>query len=146
MGDIKSRVHMDLKSLKKKYSTSDWSMKRPMYIDKKDKRYNRAVNQLKNKGFSLTETWNLNVVIAKFILPRLICFREENRGYPSFLETPERWDEILDKMIFAFDWFMDHENLIEKYNRLSEKEQTKLWKQYEEGMQLFAKHFMELWW
>jgi hypothetical protein len=84
---------------------SKWSVKKPLYITKKDKRYAKHLKQLKERGFSDTETWSLYSVLSDFILPRLKRFKEVTNGFPSTGDmTMEKWYEILDKMIFAFEW------------------------------------------
>lgn len=130
-----------MKKLSKKL-TSKWSLKEPLYIKKQDKRYKGLKNQLKANGFCDSETWALYSVIAEFVLPRLIRFRELNNGFPMGL-TPEQWDNILDKIIFAFDWTL---NDCSKENiNISQKERDKNYKKCEEGLQLFAKWFRYLW-
>lgn len=53
-----------------------------------------------------SECWNLYHSIAEFILPRLKKFRKETICYPGRkgAETFEKWEEILDKMILAFQY------------------------------------------
>lgn len=122
---------------------SDWSLKKPLYLKKDDKRYKRHVKQLKTNGFSDSETWALDSVICKFILPRLIRFKKVNIGFPGDL-TPEKWDAIIGQMIFAFEWSLHHED--DKYEKLTDKEKKTNWLLYEVGMNLFAKWFRHLWW
>lgn len=120
---------------------SEWVRRKPMYIDKDDKRYKRYCTQLKQNGFCDAETWSLDSVICQFVLPRLKRFKELNIGYPGGEITWEKWNEILDKMIFAFefnlvmdDWSHDKPGFDAEYAK------------FEEGMQLFAKWFRHLWW
>ena len=58
---------------------------------------------LKEQGLYVNpkETWNLDYTIAKFVLPRLKLFKKLNNGYPGRegMETKEKWDEALNKMI-----------------------------------------------
>ena len=122
---------------------SEWSHKSPMYIDKSDKRYKKHAKQLKTNGFSDSETWSLDSVLCKFILPRLIRFKTLNNGFPCAL-TSEKWDAILDQMIFAFDWSLNCEE--DKYDKLTEKEKKENWLRYEVGIQQFSKYFRDLWW
>jgi hypothetical protein len=129
---------------KEKIEKYMWSIKKPMYIEKNDKRYKEHVKQLKKYGFSDTETWNLFGVIAEFVLPRLKRFKKVSNGYPGGEITEAKWNEILDKMIFAFEWSITYDN--EDNSALSEKREKANWKRYEEGMELFAKWFMALWW
>jgi hypothetical protein len=110
-----------------------------------DKEYFKAFKN--TYGFSPTEVWSLDYTIARFVLPRLIYFRDNLNGCPSsFIEDPlnsescnaghEKWEEALNKMIKAFyllanyDWF-DY--------RQKDRETIK------EGLELFAKHFTNLW-
>ena len=85
-----------------------------------------------------SETWNASYTIAKKVLPVLIRFRKSPRsGYPAvffewedvkecYLETqveeakafykgggPEAWDKCLDEMIFAFEWMLYHDEMLE---------------------------------
>lgn len=120
-----------------------WKLRKPLFITPKDKRYARHMKQLKERGFSDTETWSLDSSICHFILPRLIRFREIGAGFPGGL-TMKEWDAMLGEMIFAFDWSLNCEE--EKYEGLSDKETERYWKRYEAGMQLFAKWFRHLWW
>lgn len=121
---------------------SKWKLKTPLYITKKDKRYSKNAKQLKEWGFSDTETWSLYSPIAQFILPRLIRFREITTCYPAVL-TPEKWDAILGEMIFALDWSLTSD---EQSMKMKKEEANAAWKRYEAGMDLFAKWFRDLWW
>ena len=140
------KLSSDCNKLLDKYK---WSLKNPMYIDKKDKRYNKHVKQLKVEGFSDTESWSLDSVLSMFILPRLVRFREVANGFP-FCEvdgkhmTMEKWHEILHKMIFAFEWNIICEE--EGSYKLSDEIKKANWDKYQEGMALFAKYFRDLWW
>lgn len=55
------------------------------------------------------DIWNLDITIAEFVLPRLRLFKKKNIGYPGRgeMDTPEKWDEALDKMIVAFEYILD---------------------------------------
>jgi len=128
-----------------KTRNSRWSLKKPLFVEESDIRYTRHLKQLQRNGFSDAETWALDSVIAEFILPRLIRFKEVNNGFPGDEDmTSEKWDAILDQMIFAFNWSLHCED--EKYDKLTKEDQAKMWQWYEEGMRLFAKWFRHLWW
>lgn len=114
-----------------------------------------------------SDLWNLDITIANFVLPRLKKFKEEDDGCPEReeMDTPEKWGEVLDKMILAFEyviswdkWWRDNP----KYDYLSAKSKyddeyvTKIRNSYlaegkrrqaviSEGLQLFAKWFRHLW-
>jgi len=123
---------------------SKWSLQKPLYINDKDKRYKKYVSQLRKNGFCDCETWALDSVISEFILPRLRRFKELNNGFPMGLSIG-KWNNILDKIIFSFEW-----NLLKEeddiYEKLTSKEKKISWKKYNEGMELFAKYFRDLWW
>ncbi len=121
-----------------------WSIKKPMYIEKTDNRYKRHIKRLKKYGFSDTETWSLFGVIAEFTLPRLKRFKKVTNGYPGGEITEAKWNEILDDMIFAFEWSITYDD--DDNCALSEKEQNINWKRHAKGMKLFSKWFMALWW
>lgn len=144
------------------------------------------------------ELWNLYSHIAKIILPKLKTFRKmKKNGYPAIFSEYEddnwesknkydeyiasgkliggglkKWNEILDEMIFAFEYILykdsdDHntEYLKKKYGDWTEKKpenlkklkclnyeyyydeklDAKLQKRCDEGLILFAKHFQSMW-
>lgn len=138
------------KKLSKQKLTSRWSTKKPLYVEKNDKRYKKYAKQLKKNGFCDTETWNLGYAIVEFALPRLKRFREILAGYPYGDDmnggemTQEKWSKILDKMIFAFEWALltgDNKDV-----NLPDKVRKENWKKYEEGMRLFSEWILNLWW
>ena len=55
------------------------------------------------KTIPVEELYDLDVTIARFILPRLMLFKEHCERTPSLNMTREEWDGILDKMIYAFE-------------------------------------------
>lgn len=90
--------------------------------------------QRKAWGFCDADLWNLFCGITKFILPRLIRFREMPRmGYPADL-TEKRWNHILDQMIAAF-------KILDKEDFANKKERRII----ERGLKLFAEWFELLW-
>ena len=114
------------------------------------------------------ETWSLDVNLAKYIIPRLKKFKKLNNGYPGIgeMNTPEKWDEALDKMIQAFEYvidldeywlddprydytdimFSDNKELYEGVIENKRTEDIRRLAAINEGLQLFAKYYMNLWW
>lgn len=135
------------KSVKREKLTSQWSTKKPMYLEKTDKRYKHCLKQLKKQGFCYTETWNLGYIILEFALPRLKMFKEivENVCHPAGL-TQEEWEAILDKIIFALEWALSEGNTDDRYFSMSDEEKKEAWIKYEEGMKLFNEWVLALWW
>lgn len=125
-----------------------------------------------NKYVNPADCWELNTTIAKFVLPRLRMFRKVNIGYPGYdgMDTPEKWDEALDKMIVAFEYvtegdswwlgnakydytncinfFGEHceEDLVESVREQYKEEDKRRQAVVQDGLQLFAKWFQHLWW
>ncbi|MGM8331755.1 hypothetical protein [Clostridium perfringens] len=88
-----------------------------------------------------SELWSLDTTLAKYILPRLEKYRNmERMSYPSKLSGEEEWNDILDKMIYAFKYVLERDNFYFDYD--TEKERIE---KYKEGMNLFAEYFMDLW-
>jgi len=88
-------------------------------------------------GFHPYEIWNLNTAIAKYILPRLKAFKKTYSGYPLGL-TEEKWDDMIDDMIFAFEYEVNQWDLEEPFNK-------KELKRIEKGFKYFGKYFLSLW-
>jgi len=119
------------------------------------------------RGFDDSETWNLDSTIAKFIVPRLEVFIEENGGYPMG-KTPEQWDEELRSMLWSFkyfciaDWVFDRKTLepvmpydewdevdrkkLSSYYGLSKRARASLDRKHKRGIKLFCENFEALWW
>ena len=95
--------------------------------------------QRKERGWDDSETWSLDSTIAGFVLPRLKRFKEVNCGFPSLL-SEEKWNEILDHMIYAMEVISDEE--LHYGCTLTKKD----WKRVNRGCRLFGKYFQDLWW
>lgn len=101
----------------------------------------RYKNQRLERGFDDTETWNLDVTIAKFIVPRLKRYKELNNGIPSKFKTKEEWDKILDEMIEGLELYED------KWKCNSDQNLTNL-DEYKRkrAVKLLGEYFYDLWW
>lgn len=110
-----------------------------------DERNAIHAEQRRTLGFDDTETWDLLYTIARFILPRLKRFKEIGDFYvgadtaasvkPLGYEPTKEVITILDKMILAFE-------IIATGYDYEPKNKIKI----QEGLDLFAKHFLALWW
>lgn len=85
----------------------------------------------------------LDFTLAKYILPRLIRFKDYNTmGHPSNFKNQEEWHNTIDKMIYSFKYVIDNNYK----NIFKNTEEDKLnYEKYKEGMTLFAEYFMDLW-
>ena len=102
------------------------------------------------RGWDDSVTWNFDARMAEWILPRLKRFKELNNGYPGDL-TWERWNEILDEMIWAFEYIAnDGENRIFTDDPLTREKEREEWnvaeKRVDDGLKLFGEYFRGLWW
>lgn len=111
---------------------------------------------LKKNGLYVNpkETWSLDFTIAKFVLPRLKLFKKLNNAYPGTgdMDTFEKWNKALDKMINAFELIAtgdmyyglmdDKKTSFADIRELCEQKQ----KEIEEGLKLFSEWFQHLWW
>lgn len=100
-------------------------------VDKHDPRYKID----KELGFAQSETWDLSYSLALEIYPRLCYFRERTLAYPAAVDGKKEWDEILDKMIHAFKLIL-----------IDDRRDDEKFKEIEEGLSLFAKWYLALWW
>ena len=113
-----------------------------------------------------SDLWSLDITIAEFVLPRLKKFKKENDAYPGIdeMDTPEKWDEALDKMILAFeyvvswdDWWLGDPkyNYLVAESKYDDEHVAKIRKSrfdkikrrqavINEGLHLFAKWFQHL--
>lgn len=65
----------------------------------------RKIKKYNTRKYSPTQLWNLDYYLAKHIYYALKQFKAmERHGYPGCYgaDTPEKWEEILDKMIWSF--------------------------------------------
>ena len=142
-----------------------WSIKRK-YTDLKyffKKQYQRFTT-----GFPHEEAWSFTYFHNKFVVPRLKHLKDNLHGHPSSLNSVEEWQEILEKIIWAFEHQDDFIKPIysDDYDPRWEVTQTPHGRQYksmnqtgvidwtpvrehnkkvEEGLMLFAQYYTDLW-
>lgn len=100
------------------------------------KRRIRFLYQRLTRSFDDSETWSLDYSLSKIILPRLKRFKELKNGTPYHV-SEEEWQSNLDKMIAFFEFASSEE----RWNAAPDE-----YEKYNEGIDLFAKHFYDLWW
>lgn len=141
------------------------------------------------RGYSDPEIFSVYHYIAKFVYPRLKKFTNGKRmGVPcAMFPTPDKshtdeeheeadknWQDILNKMLFAFEWILyddfelskkEMEEFEKKYGNIHEEKEEykskidildgdfyfnmelydKLNEDCQEGLELFGKYFRNLW-
>lgn len=105
-------------------------------IERFSKKEFKYFHQRLMRGFDDTETFSLDHSLAKIILPRLKRFKELSIARPYDM-TESEWNIILDKMIFSFE-FAASDRLFADPNDE--------WAEYQEGLELFGKHYSNLSW
>lgn len=106
------------------------------------------------------DTWSIDTTLAQIIVPLLTKFKENLQGHPGDL-TFEKWNIILDKMIWSFgqiliDWeepyFTHYGDLKTEGNKIVDTGVTcdnegreSHWKRIQEGFDLFGKYYASLW-
>ena len=108
----------------------------------------------------LDELCDLDITIAKFILPRLMAYKQHYERTPRMTMTREEWEEILDKMIYAFEriacqteedtpeykaYIKAIWNNEEDLADLKRNAKASL-KPISEGLSLYHKYYRNLWW
>ena len=112
------------------------------------------------KTIDVEELYDLDVTIARFILPRLMVFKQHCERTPRLNMPQEEWNEILDKMIYAFERIaMQTEEDTAEYKAyikaiwnneedlgdLKRAAKSSL-KPISEGLSLYHKYYRSLWW
>ncbi len=110
--------------------------------EEQDERAKKFKEQRMTRGFDDSETWNLDITIAKFLVPRLKAFKECNNGFPARL-TKKKWNKIIDEMIEGFELYIkkDDWEFEQDLNERNEKNAK-----VDKALKLFSKHFYDLWW
>lgn len=103
---------------------------------KKKEHTDSAENWSYKHDYPIEEVWNTDHVIAQFIVPRLQAFKalDKHDYCPAFKDMRE-WDKAIQKIIDAFE--------LMKYagaTHTADEEKT-----ITEGLELFCKHFRNLW-
>lgn len=84
--------------------------------------------------------------MAKFIYPRLKYFRNMDKmGYPGTLNSMEEWNDILDKMLFSFDYSINGDEDRFSPTAFTSEEYQDMLNRVDEGFRLFGKYFLNLW-
>ena len=93
------------------------------------------MNQRKLRGFDDTELWSLDCTICRFIAPRLKVFIENTMSScpGKFMDNPDEWVEILNKMLYAFEHYEVNYKMDENADKI------------EERLNLFHEYFNMLW-
>ena len=124
-----------------------------------DERQDEWKEQRETRGFDETELWNLDVTISRFIVPRLEAYLEECKkegichgcgpsAYLAFVcdkdssslhNASNNWIKTLEKIIEA------HKLLATRSEWSDMKGAEEKEKLIEEGLDLFCKHYRELW-
>ena len=85
--------------------------------------------------YPVEEVWNTDNVLAQFIAPRLQAFKAlDKHGHPPECKDMREWNNIIQKMIDAFE--------LMKYVHTTSPDENKI---IEQGLDLFCKYYRNLW-
>jgi hypothetical protein len=106
------------------------------------------------------DTWSMDCTLAMIIHPMLVQLKATTHGYPSDL-TEERWNEILDEMIWAFeqkcrdhweddyygDYVEDQKNgsMVGSFKWIDHEGLKTHQERMTNGFKLFGTHYENLW-
>ena len=103
---------------------------------KRKKREDDFENWSYKNDFPIEEVWNTYHYIAQAIVPRLKAFKAlDKHGHAPGFSDINAWNKAIQKMIDAFELLM-------YYSMSSDKDEQRT---IEEGLDLFRKHFLNLW-
>ena len=100
------------------------------------KRRNKDSENWSHKhDYPIEEVWNTDNTLAQLIVPRLQAFKAlEKHGYCPDFKGMREWNNAIQKMIDAFELL--------KYSDVYTSDEEKT---ISEGLELFCKHFRNLW-
>lgn len=107
---------------------------------KRLRRNARWWRQRRTRGWDEREVWSLDHTAAKFLAPRVEMLRDQMCGYPIQLDE-ETWFAILDKMAQAFRFVEADEWILDG----PEAEREAKSRYIDDGLELFAEFFLDLW-
>ena len=85
--------------------------------------------------YPIEEIWNTDNALAQLIVPRLQAFKAlDKHGYPPGCMDMREWNNIIQKMIDAFE--------LMKYVHTPNPDENKT---IEQGLDLFRKYYRNLW-
>lgn len=96
-----------------------------------------------NRKLTVNESCNLDRTLAVIIFPLLLKFRKSTICCPSYFESLEEWQKILDKMIYSF------QEIANGFENRPSQDDSKTYLKYEKkidkGLKLFYKNYLYLW-
>ena len=100
------------------------------------KRRNKDSENWSHKhDYPIEEVWNTDNTLAQLIVPRLQAFKAlEKHGYCPDFKGMREWNNAIQKMIDAFELL--------KYSDVYTSDEEKT---ISEGLELFCKHYRNLW-
>ena len=112
-------------------------------LDYGEDREDEYSKQRIERGFDDSETWALDHTIALFLLPRMRRFRELANGFPSCFDSMDEWYGVIDKIISSLEKIV---NFDDNTMEMTPDELKVYEAGIQEGIDLLAKYFFNLWW
>jgi hypothetical protein len=133
--------------------------------------FDRRTGQKQTIHIDRWDTWSMDHTLAPIILPMLIQLKKEKHGAPNVdpQDVPknlrvssqdyhrykrtgetdpkffERWDWVLDEMIYAFDCKANKDDVYMRFDIDDQEGMEKEQKRISNGFRLFGKYYESLW-
>jgi len=117
-----------------------FKLKEPFLIEKNDKRYENAMNQIRDRGFDDSATWSLFTTIGEMVTPMMKRFLELHQ---KNIRDDDNFGEDVEKMIKAFELIRDYDDWTTFGTTQGDINNHKI---IEEGLELFKGNWSCLWW
>ncbi len=88
-------------------------------------------------GAGCCDTYTMYPFLAEKLLKPMVAFRKRTMSYPMAMSSRD-WDSTLDEIIFALK-FYSNDNWNDDWDAPEAEERA------QKGMELFGKHFRDLW-
>lgn len=105
------------------------------------------------------DTWSMDYTLAKIVLPMLKQLKETKHGVPSdficdkngeeipFEDAERKWNNALDQMIWSFEEILkdDADEVFFTNDKFDKEGYMKYQRKVQRGLDLFGRHFRNLW-
>jgi len=94
------------------------------------------------RGYSDSDVWDIDCYISHWMPSALRRLRHSGNSYPADLSGRDEWDKILDEMILGFEATRKVQEL--EFGS-TEEERSLVLAQANRGLELFRRHYFDLW-
>ena len=104
------------------------------------KKYDDSIDYI--NGYPISEVWGTYHYLAREIASRLKAFKAiDKHGCPEDFDNQEDWNNVIQKMIDAFELVKDYSPSYEEDIRTVDQEDIRT---VDQGVELFCKYYRDL--